>query len=158
MLNKIKYQNVFLSLGSNLGNREENILTAIKLINEINSTKVINRSKLYETEPVGYLEQPNFLNLALKIETSLNPTELLCSLKEIEKKIGRIEREKWHEREIDIDIIFFDDQIINLPNLHIPHKHSHMRQFVLEPIAEIDANFIHPIFHKTIKNLLNKII
>lgn len=146
---------VFLSLGSNLENRQENIKTAIKKLKKLGAITAI--SSIYETEPVGYKNQNNFLNLALKLETGLLPAELLKETQKIENEMGRIRKIKDGPRNIDIDIIFYNNKIINTEKLTIPHPKMHQRKFVLLPMKEIAGKTIHPIENKIISELLNKI-
>jgi len=145
---------VYLSLGSNLGDRVGFLKQGIDLISEIPKTKIQKISKVYEAEPVDYRNQPEFLNLVLSISTSAGPHEFLEILKEIEKKVGRKHREKWHEREIDIDIIFYGDKVISSKELVIPHPRMHLRKFVLSPLNEVAPNFVHPLEGKTVSQLL----
>ncbi len=141
---------VYLSLGSNLGNRQENLDQALKLMTE--RMRLGKVSSVYETEPVGMKEQPRFLNLACEVVTRLTPEGLLALLKGIEMKMGRYSR-TGEPRIIDIDIVLFGSQVINTPNLVIPHPRMHERAFVLIPLAEIAPDFVHPVLNKTIKEL-----
>ena len=145
---------VYLGIGSNVGNRNLFIRKALDKIGGINKTKIVLCSSLYETEPWGVKEQGRFLNFVLKIETGLSPADLLCKLKEIESGLGRIKREKWHEREIDIDILFYDGVIYNDDSLCIPHIGIADRKFVLIPLNEIAPDFIHPVIGKKVRELL----
>lgn len=142
---------VFLGLGANVGDKKKNLEKAIELLSE----KIINiqSSKFYETEPWGYKEQDNFFNAAIRGKTPLLPIELLKFVKDVETRVGRIERFKWGPREIDIDILFYDDLIYKDSDLQIPHPHLHERDFVLKPLMDLDPNFIHPIFKKTIRHI-----
>lgn len=142
---------VFIGIGSNLGNKEENIRKAIELTKE--KCKILKISSLYETEPVGYKEQDWFLNCAVEIVTELNPHELLKFLLLIEKILGRIRTIKNSPRTIDLDILFYGDKIINENNLIVPHPRLHERLFVLEPLKEICPHFIHPVFNKSVNEL-----
>lgn len=126
---------VYIALGSNLGNRQKNIETAIDEINQF--AKVTKTATIIETAPETDKTQPNFLNTVIEIQTDLSPTELLIRLHEIEHKMGRIRTEKNAAREIDLDILLYGDQIINQPNLKIPHPRMHKRPFVTIPLAEI---------------------
>lgn len=144
----------YLLLGSNLGNREQYLSNAIDAINK-NAGSICLKSSIYETEAWGKTDQPGFLNLAIAIETRLTPIQLLESVLHIEADLGRVRHEKWGARMIDIDIIFYEDQIVNDENiLIIPHPEMQNRKFVLEPLAEIAPNFIHPIFKRSILQML----
>ncbi|MCE2503520.1 MAG: 2-amino-4-hydroxy-6-hydroxymethyldihydropteridine diphosphokinase [Chlorobi bacterium] len=145
---------VWLGLGANLGNRRETLRKSLAYINGLHHTKIISLSSLYETEPVGKKNQPMFLNCVAEITTRLSPTQLLRELKRIEELLGRQHRERWEEREIDIDIILYDDRHINKNELQIPHPELHKRGFVLVPLAELTPDFIHPLFDRTITELL----
>ncbi len=146
----------YLILGSNKGDKLQNLQQAIHLIEkEIGS--IIKISDTYSTAAWGDTSQPDFLNQAICIQTFLSPTNVLQGALEIEKKLGRIrDQEKWKERIIDIDILFYDNIIIDTPDLKIPHPYIQERKFVLVPLLEIASTFIHPIFHKTIETLLKE--
>jgi len=150
--NQLK-SSVLLAFGSNLGDKKANISKALHYISEFDSIELVRSSSFYLTQPMGIKEQPTYINSAALIKTSLNPNQLLETLRAIELKIGRRPREKWHEREIDIDILVFDDIVIDNKNLTIPHKGMHLRNFVLIPSVEIAPDIIHPIFGKTILEL-----
>ncbi len=144
--------NVFISMGSNLGDKIGNCR---KAANEIAGfCEVIRVSSLYETEPVGKEDQPNFINCVSQIETNLSPHELLKELNSIEEKLGRVRTEKWGPRTIDLDIIFYNDKEIKDDDLIIPHPRAHLRRFVLEPICEIDPEFIHPVLSLPVSKIL----
>lgn len=144
----------YLLLGSNLGNREQYLSNAIDAINK-NVGSIYLKSSIYETEAWGKTDQPGFLNLAIAIETRLTPIQLLESVLHIEADLGRVRHEKWGARMIDIDIIFYEDQIVNEENvLIIPHPEMQNRKFVLEPLAEIAPDFIHPIIKRSILQML----
>jgi len=147
-------EDIYLSMGSNVGNREIYLLGAIDEFKSDNFIKIKNISSVFETEPIGVINQPLFLNLALNIKTGYSPEELLNVCKNIEKKLGRVSRNKWHEREIDIDIIFFNDMIIDTDNLKIPHPELYNRQFVLVPLSEIAPDFKCPKTMESIKQIL----
>lgn len=131
-------QTCYLGVGSNLGARRENIGSAIKKINSLKSTRVVKKSKLIETNPVGSPEgQPKFLNGALKIKTELTPLTLLKKLKEIEKSLGRAKTVRYGPRTIDLDILLYADKIIKRKGLMIPHPKMFERDFVIRPLSEI---------------------
>lgn len=146
----------YISIGSNLGNREENCKQAIRLIKE-NGIIVKKQSGMYETEPWGVKNQPLFINMAIEIETDREPEELLNILKDIEKEIGRTETIKWGPRVIDLDILLYDDLIIKNPELEIPHPLMHERYFVLKPLCEIASDISHPLLRVSIHDLLQRL-
>lgn len=145
-------QLLVLHLGSNLGNRFGYLQKAITALTA-NFDKALKQSEVYETKAWGVSEQPDFLNLALVFETELPPLEVLKAIKLLEKEIGRRKRSHWYEREIDIDIIFYGDDIIAEPDLEIPHKQMHLRRFVLQLLNEIIPDVIHPVFNKSVHQL-----
>src|SRR5258706_7388759 len=134
---------IFLALGSNVGDKAKNIETAIALLAE--KIKDIHVASLYTTKPVGYVDQDNFVNTALSGDTDLTPEELLKFVKDIEQQVGRIYRFRWGPREIDIDILFYDDVVIKQERLEIPHPRLHERDFVLVPLSDIAPDLIHPV-------------
>lgn len=144
---------VYLLTGGNMGNRKENLAIAYKHIGE-QCGAIINSSSLYETAAWGKTDQPNFLNQALEIQTTLTARQLLKKILHIEKQTGRIRKEKYGPRIIDIDILLFNDEVYNFPVLKIPHPELQNRRFVLEPLAEIAPEIIHPILKKSIIDLL----
>lgn len=154
---KRKWHTVYLSIGSNLGEKEENLIQAIEQLKQDIKTKVLRVSKFIITEPVGYIKQDNFLNGIVEIKTLREPMELLSLIGKIEKKGKRERLVHWGPRTIDIDIIFYDDKIIEEETLIIPHKEMHKRAFVLEPLNELAPWKEHPIFHKTVCELLNQV-
>lgn len=143
-----------LSIGSNLGDRFQNINNCIDLLINLELIKDTVRSSFYESEPIGYTLQPKFINIALIGRTCYLPNYILFFIKSIEYFLGRVKREKWHEREIDIDIIFYGNHIIENQFLTIPHKEMINRKFVLLPLSEIDKNLMHPIYNIDIETLL----
>ena len=145
-------KNVFLLLGSNLGDREKNLSRAIELIAE-KTGEIAAFSGIYETAAWGKTDQPNFYNQAVEIETELSSEKLLAELKKTEAEIGRKNAEKWAARIIDIDIIFYGSEIYQSETLTIPHAFMQDRKFVLEPLSEIAPDFVHPILGQTVKEL-----
>lgn len=144
---------IYLSLGSNLGNKSNNINKAIDFLRKLPKIDVLKTSKIIETEPYGKTDQPNFLNCVVEISTTLTPHELLHQCLNIEKIMGRKRTEKWGPRIIDIDVLFYKDKVIRTTNLVIPHPEIEKRLFVLRPLSEIASNFIHPIKKKRIIDL-----
>jgi 2-amino-4-hydroxy-6-hydroxymethyldihydropteridine diphosphokinase len=142
---------VYLSLGSNLGDRAENLRTAIARLAGLG--EVVTVSSFYETEPVELTAQPWFLNCALKLDTEKMPRQMIAWILALEKGMGRQRKQKNGPRTIDIDIVFFGGSIVKLPSLTVPHPKMHERRFVLEPLTEIAAEARHPVFKRTVKEL-----
>ncbi|RFS26317.1 2-amino-4-hydroxy-6-hydroxymethyldihydropteridine diphosphokinase [Chitinophaga silvatica] len=141
-----------LLIGGNLGDRISNLSKAVQLIAQ-KAGPVLKISALYQTAPWGSVDQPDYLNQALMIHTSLDALTLLHTLLDIEREIGRIRQEKWGARVIDIDLIFFNDDIISLPELRVPHPRMHLRNFVLVPLLEIIPDYVHPVIKLPIREL-----
>ncbi|MCD7980035.1 MAG: 2-amino-4-hydroxy-6-hydroxymethyldihydropteridine diphosphokinase [Fusobacterium sp.] len=148
-----KRHTVYLSIGSNMGDKKQNLLTAIEKIGLIKHTTVTKTSTIVETEPFGVKEQDDFLNACLEIKTLLYPHELLEELLKIEEEMGRKRIKKWGPRIIDIDILLFDKEVIEDDDLAVPHPWMCDRSFVLDPLCEIAPNVVHPLEKKTIFNL-----
>ncbi|SFD62167.1 2-amino-4-hydroxy-6-hydroxymethyldihydropteridinediphosphokinase [Chitinophaga sp. CF118] len=144
-----------LLIGGNLGDRTNHLKQAVEQINMLVG-KVENISALYETAAWGVVKQPDYLNQGLLVSTEMDALTLLHTVLEIERKIGRIRQQKWGARVIDIDIIFYNDDVMNLPELKIPHPQLQYRQFVLIPLLEIIPDWQHPVLHKTIRTLLEQ--
>lgn len=145
-----KWHKVYLSLGTNIGNKKENLDNAIKNIEKIEDSEVIKISSYLETKPFGYLEQDDFLNCCVEIKTLLSPKELLREIQKIELDMGRVREIKWGPRIIDIDILLFDKIVIEDEELAIPHLWLTKRDFVLQPLSEIAPYIIHPLENKSI--------
>lgn len=143
----------YLSLGSNLGDRAAHLEAAIARLGELG--KVVERSALYETEPVEMERQPWFLNCVVAMETELMPKQFLSRVLAIEQKMGRRRTQPKGPRTIDIDILLFGSSIVDTPALTIPHPAMHERRFVLEPLAEIAAELRHPVLKKTVREMLD---
>jgi len=143
----------YLGLGSNLGNREANLNNSLSKLKILSDTTVLEVSKMIETEPVGFLEQPLFINCVVKIETGLSPEILLKEILNIENDLGRKRVLRWGPRIIDIDILFYGNKIIDSDDLTVPHKELHKRKFVLDSLLELCPNYLHPVKNITIKEL-----
>lgn len=147
----------FLSLGTNMGDRLANLQAAIHQLSLTDSLEMKKVSSIYETEPVGYKEQANFLNMVVKIETMLSPELLLDRCLAIEKELGRVREIKWGPRTIDLDILLYNNDNIETEQLKIPHPRMHERAFVLIPLLEIEEDIHHPIFNTPLIQHLDKI-
>lgn len=146
---------IYLALGSNVGDRQENLKEAISQL--VPQVSITAESSIYETEPWGYEDQDDFLNMVVQGETELEPLELLAHLKEIEANVGRTKTFRNGPREIDLDILFYDDLIMEDKNLAIPHPRLHERAFVLVPLADIAPDFVHPIWNHRIRDMLGNL-
>ena len=142
---------VYLSLGSNLGDRAANLQTAIAQLSGLG--KPVAVSSFYETEPVELAAQPWFLNCAVKLDTEKMPRQLIAGILALEQGMGRQRKQKKGPRTIDIDILLFGSSIIEIPSLTVPHPKMHERRFVLEPLAEIAPDARHPVFRRTVREL-----
>lgn len=144
----------FLLLGSNMKERGKNINLGLSFIDKLPETSVLAVSSIHQTEPWGYKDQPHFLNACCKIETEISPSNLLFQLKNIEKMMGRKEGIRYGPRIIDIDILLYGELVLNKKDLIIPHPNLINRKFALKCLSEIGGEFIHPLYKKTINELL----
>ncbi|MBS1529762.1 MAG: 2-amino-4-hydroxy-6-hydroxymethyldihydropteridine diphosphokinase [Bacteroidetes bacterium] len=147
---------VFLLLGSNLGDRQAYLQQAIALIGK-EIAPVINRSSVYETQSWGKTDEPDYLNQVIALQTDIPPKEILYKILNIEKALGRKREVKWGSRIIDIDILFYASEIIDADELTIPHPEMHKRMFTLAPLAEIAPDFVHPVLRKNITELKSEL-
>lgn len=148
-------QTTYLSLGSNVGDRAKNLRDAIAALAK-SDIRVVRVSSVYETQPVDYLDQAWFLNMALEAETELPALNLLHTLREIEAQMGNKKLIAKGPRLIDLDILLYGDQVIDTPELEVPHPRMHLRRFVLEPLAEIAQNVRHPVSHLSSTEMLSR--
>ncbi|NOY76755.1 MAG: 2-amino-4-hydroxy-6-hydroxymethyldihydropteridine diphosphokinase [Calditrichaeota bacterium] len=149
-------EKAYLSLGTNVGQREEFLERAIRILSLNSALEIVNISSVYETEPYGVKDQPDFLNLVVEVETSLTPRRLLIVAKSIEEQMGRKPRRRWGPREIDVDILAYEKSVTHEDFLQVPHKELAERRFVLVPFAEIAPGFILPDRNKSIQEMLTE--
>lgn len=149
---------VYISLGSNIGDKNKYITDAIRKLDNVKGCKVDKISRLITTKPYGYVDQDDFLNCVLKLNTILSPYELLSCIQKIESEAERKRNIHWGPRTLDLDILFYDSEIIDNEYLHVPHIDMHNREFVLKPLSEIAPFVRHPVLNKTIKQLLKGLI
>ena len=145
---------VYLSLGSNIGNRQRMISEMLRMLEQATDVTLLRASSNYETRPIGMQDQPLFINAAAVVETDLEPLELLSLCKMIEGRLGRADRGRWGPREADMDIVMYGDLVADLPELVLPHPEMHLRRFVLAPLCEIAPDVVHPVLKKPVRQLL----
>ena len=149
----------YIGLGSNLGERESLLKSAIEQLAQLPETRLGRVSSLYDTAPVGELDQPNFLNAVAQLETALTARQLLWNLLLIERRLGRVRHaaQRYGPRTIDLDLVLFGDQVIDTVDLKVPHPEYHRRAFVLVPLAEIEPKLVHPVLGLTATELLERV-
>jgi len=150
----------YVGLGSNLGERETLIRSAIEQLAQLPETRLGRVSSLYDTAPVGELDQPNFLNAVVQLETALTARQLLWNLLLVERRLGRVRHaaQRYGPRTIDLDLVLFGDQVIDTPDLKVPHPEYPRRAFVLVPLAEIEPRLVHPVLGLTALELLERVL
>ena len=153
MQSKVFFHTAYVALGSNLGDKEANLRKALELLQE-RGVEVVKTSSFICTEPYGVTDQPQFLNGVCEVRTSLVPLALLHTLLEIEQEMGRVRLRHWGERNIDLDLLLYEDVVMDTPQLKLPHPDMQNRDFVLLPLAEIASELVHPTLQKTISELV----
>ena len=154
MQSKVFFHTAYVALGSNLGDKEANLRKALELLQE-RGVEVVKTSSFICTEPYGVTDQPQFLNGVCEVRTSLVPLALLHTLLEIEQEMGRVRLRHWGERNIDLDLLLYEDVVLDTEELKLPHPDMQNRDFVLLPLAEIAPELVHPILQKSIEELSN---
>jgi 2-amino-4-hydroxy-6-hydroxymethyldihydropteridine diphosphokinase len=147
----------FIGLGSNLGDREANIRQALQFLEQLPETTIVRGSSLYDTEPVGVSDQPNFLNGVVQIETHLAPRQLLWNLMLIERRLGRVRTQKWGPRVIDLDLLLYGEEVVEEDDLQVPHPLMTKRSFVMVPLVEIEPLLVHPVTNQTMLSILQRL-
>ena len=146
---------VYLGLGANLGDRSDSLAKARAALAP--GVRILASSPVYETPPWGILDQPPFLNQVLQVETDLSPQDLICYLKRLESRLGRVPMARYGPRVIDLDILFYDDLVLDMPGLTIPHLRVAERAFMLVPLADLAPELRHPLLNKTVSELLAQV-
>ena len=147
----------FIALGSNLGEREAMIRQALEALAALPQTELLRASSLYDTEPVGDMDQPNFLNAVAQVDTDLAPRQLLWNLMLIERRLGRVRTRRWGPRVIDLDLLLHGDEVLDQPDLTVPHPELIRRSFVLVPLVELDPLVVHPVTGETLLAHLSRL-
>ena len=147
----------FIGLGSNLGDREANIRQALQFLEQLPETTIVRGSSLYDTEPVGVSDQPNFLNGVVQIETHLAPRQLLWNLMLIERRLGRVRTRQWGPRVIDLDLLLYGEEVVDEEDLQVPHPLMTKRSFVMVPLVEIEPLLVHPVTNQTMLSILQRL-
>ena len=148
---------VYIGLGSNLGDRQDNLNSALRMLAKVADTEVVRVSESIETNPLGQADQPKYINAVAEVQTTLSPDGLLKELINIETILGRMRLEKWSSRTIDLDILFYGSDVIDSPHLTIPHSQIHLRSFVLEGLCQLDGDLLHPVIKEPVKELTRRL-
>ena len=148
---------IYIALGSNIGDREGNLKRALDMLEE-SSVHIIKKSKFYETKPYGVADQPDFLNDVAEFSADMQPIDLLHTMQDIERRMGRERKRHWGERNIDLDLLIYPNVIMDTPELTLPHKDMENREFVLRPMTEIAPDLVHPVLGSTMQELLNALL
>lgn len=143
----------YLGLGSNIGDREANLSSAIQKISEVPGIEITKISSRYKTKPYGKTDQPDFMNMAVEVDTNLTPLDLLETVLGVEHELGRVRNEVWGPRNIDIDILLYEDLELQLTDLKVPHPEMHLRSFVIDPLNEIAPKREHPTLKLTVEQI-----
>ena len=147
------FEVAFVGIGANLGAREETLRRAVEVLDAESGIAVVAASSVYETAPVGIVDQPYFLNAVLRVDTELSAQRLLDRLLLIEEQFGRVRKTKWGPRTLDLDILLYGDAVINQPGLQVPHPHLHKREFVLAPLCDLIPDLPHPLLGDSFQSL-----
>ena len=148
---------IYIALGSNIVDREGNLKRALDMLEE-SSVHIIKKSKFYETKPYGVADQPDFLNAVAEVSADMQPIDLLHTMQDIERRMGRERKRHWGERNIDLDLLIYPNVIMDTPELTLPHKDMENREFVLRPMTEIAPDLVHPVLGSTMQELLNALL
>lgn len=144
---------IYIGIGANLGNRKDTLRNAVGVLDAQPEIAVVAASAVYETAPIGVVDQPRFLNAVLQIRTRLSARKLLCCLLAVERQFGRTRRTRWGPRTLDLDILLYGDAVIRQPGLRVPHPHMHERAFVLVPLCDLNPHLEHPVLRQSMRVL-----
>ena len=150
-------RDVYIGLGSNLGDKAATLRAAMKALEQHPAISAVQTSSFYETSPLGGSEQPEYLNAVVRLQTSLTPRALLAVLHDIEAGLGRVRVERWQPRTIDLDLLLYGDEVIETPELSVPHPQMHLRSFVLRGLCELDENAVHPVLRRSAAELYRRL-